>query len=33
MERNPGVKIKSAFSATYFTPAVHTNPQDFVEIF
>ena len=32
MERNPGVKIKSAFSATYCTPAVHTNPPDLVQV-
>ena len=32
MERNLDVKIKSAFSATYCTPAVHTNPQDSVQV-
>jgi hypothetical protein len=31
MERNPGVKVKSAFSGTYFTPAAHTNPPDIVQ--
>jgi len=32
MERIPGVKIKSAFSARYCTPAVHTNPPDLVQV-
>jgi len=32
MERNTGVKVKSAFSATYCTPAAHTNPPDIVEV-
>jgi len=32
MERNLGVKMKSAFSATYYTPAVHTNPPDLVQV-
>ena len=32
MERNPGVKIRRAFSATYCTPAVHTNPSHLVQV-
>ena len=32
VERNPGVKIKSAFSATYCTPALHTNPSDLGQV-
>ena len=32
IERNPGVKIKSAYSATHCTPGVHTNPSDLVQI-
>jgi len=31
MERNTGVKIKSAFSATYCSTAVHTNPAGLVQ--
>jgi len=32
MEINPGVKIKRAFSMTYCTPNVHTNPPDLVQV-
>ena len=32
MERNLGVKIKSAYVETYCTPAIHTNPTDLVQL-
>ena len=32
IKRNPGVKIRSAFSATYCAPAIPTKPSDLVQV-